>query len=136
MTRGGMEMETSEEKKERLALAKELESVLGRILIVEEHESVLREILPANCMVIDPAPVAGIRGCHAKEIGQIEGIRKYMAIRCGMIIKTLKPSRTNSARFVAMVAQTAFKKNDVALSALAQKLVDCHCNYDEYVDPI
>ena len=35
MTKGDMKMETSKEKKERLAIRKELETVLGKILIDE-----------------------------------------------------------------------------------------------------
>lgn len=131
-------METSKEKKERLAIRRELESVLGKILIDEnlEFESVFIGSLPDNHMIIDPAPVTEIGGCHAKEIGQIEGIRKYMAIRRGMILKTLKPSRTSTAKFAAGVADIAFKKNDATLSRLAQKLANCHCNCDESVYPI
>ena len=131
-------METSKEKKERLAVRKELEAVLGKILIDEniEFESAFIGILPGNHMVIAPIPVTEIGGCHAKEIEQIEGIRKYVATRCKMIIKTMKPSRTSSAEFVAGVADLASRKIDVALSALAQKLADCTCSCGKTVDPI
>ena len=131
-------METSKEKKERLAIRKELEAVLSKILIDEnlEIESAFIGILPDNHMVIDPIPVAEIGGCHAKEIEQIEGIRKYVATRCKMIIKTMKPSRTSSAEFVTGVADLASRKIDTTLTTLAQKLTDCTCSCGKPVDPI
>ncbi len=133
-----MKMETSEEKKKRLAIAEELESILGRIQIDEKDEldSLLTVLRPDNCGVIAPIPVAEIGGCHAKEIEQIEGIRKYVATRCKMIIKTMKPSRTSSAEFVTGVADLASRKIDTTLSALAQKLADCTCSCGKTVDPI
>ncbi len=55
-----MKMETSEEKKKRLAIAEELESILGRIQIDEKDEldSLLTVLRPDNCGVIPPIPVA------------------------------------------------------------------------------
>ena len=133
-------METSKEKKERLAIRKELETILGKILIDEnlDLESVCIGILPDNHMVINPVSVAEIGGCHAKEIEQIEGIRKYVATRCKMIIKTMKPSRTSSAEFVTGVADLASRKIDATLSGLAQKLSNCSgtCSCGELVDPV
>jgi hypothetical protein len=133
-----MEMETSKEKKERLEIRRELEAVLSKILIDEnlEIESAFIGILPDNHMVIAPIPVAEISGCHAKEIEQIEGIRKYVATRCKMIIKTMKPSRTSSAEFVTGVADLASRKIDATLLTLSKKLADCTCSCGEPVDPI
>ena len=135
-----MKMETSEEKKKRLAIAEELESILGRIQIDEKDEldSLLTVLRPDNCGVIAPIPVAEIGGCHAKEIEQIEGIRKYVVTRFQMIIKTMKPSRTSRAEFVTGVADLAFRKIDASLSGLAQKLSNCSgtCSCGELVDPV
>ncbi len=133
-----MGTETSKEKKGRLAIRKELETILGKILIDKnlDLESFCIGSPPDNHMVIAPVSVAEIGGCHAKEIEQIEGIRKYVTTRCKMIITTMKPSRTSSAEFVTIVADLASRKIDATLSDLVQKLADCTCNCGEYVGPI
>ncbi len=129
-------METSKEKKERLEIRRELKPVLEKIMFNEELKSVLEKIKPHNYLIIDRAPLVEISGYHAKEINQIEWIRKYMVEHGQLIIKTLSPSPAIFSHYAATVADVACTNIDVALSALGQKLSKCSrtCTCGEPVD--
>jgi hypothetical protein len=133
-----MEMETPEEKKERLAIRKELETVLGKIMLNEELKPVFEKIILHKCLAIEPVPLVERGGCHAEEIQQIESLRWYMANQGKLIIKTLTPSRALISEYAVTIAHVTVTNVETALSKIAQKLSNCSCTCScgKPVDPI